>query len=436
MQSPKERFRFAHLSDVHVGAWREARLAKVSMAAFEWMLERCLKEEVDFIVISGDLFDSNIPDLQAVREAAEAMRRVKDRGVRIYVTYGSHDYSVSATSIIDVLDGAGLFTKVVKLESSPEEGDRIRLGFVTDEPTGAKLAGLYGRKNGLESEYYALLDRSPLEREKGFKVFVFHSAIDELRPPGYTYGQSIPLSLFPKGFDYYAGGHVHSTILKEVPRYGYIAFPGPLFGHGFGDLEEIAKGTKRGFFLVDFKEKVEKVSFVQVPLPEVVFESIDADGKSATYVTKGLEKLAGGMECEDKIVLLKVSGRLSSGRTSEVPFDEIRKEIERKGAIMVRINRAGLTSAEMSPGRLSGKTKEEIEESMLKEALSSYSVDPAIDPGVRARIAERLAGGAGLRTAKKLLSSLEQEARDNERKEDFRGRMIKEAKEALGMEAD
>ena len=182
MHSPRDGFRFAHLSDVHVGAWREANLAKVSMEAFEWMLDRCLKEEVDFIVISGDLFDSNIPDLKAVKEAAEAMRRVKDKGVRIYVTYGSHDFSVSATSIIDVLDGAGLFTKVMKLES-PSEGEKLKLGFVTDGPTGAKLAGLFGRKNGLESEYYALLDRPPLERERGFKVFVFHSAIDELRPP-------------------------------------------------------------------------------------------------------------------------------------------------------------------------------------------------------------------------------------------------------------
>jgi exonuclease SbcD len=434
MQPARKRYRFAHLSDVHVGAWREANLAKVSMEAFRWMLDRCVKEEVDFIVISGDLFDSNIPDLGAVREAAEAMRRVKERGVRIYVTYGSHDYSVSATSIIDVLDGAGLFTKVVKLESPPE-GDSVRLGFIVDVPTGAKLAGLYGRKNGLESEYYALLDRAPLEREKGFKVFVFHSAIDELRPPDYMFGQSIPLSLFPKGFDYYAGGHVHSTILKEVPRYGYIAFPGPLFGHGFGDLEEIAKGTKRGFFLVDFTDRVEKVSFVQVPLPEVVFEPLEAEGKSATHVTKALEKLAGGLVCKDKIVLLKVSGRLSSGRTSEVPFDEVRKAIEKKGAIMVRINRAGLTSAEMSPGRLGGKTKEEIEESMLKEALSSYSVDAAVEPDVRTRVASRLAGNAGLRTAKKLMNSLEQEAKDNERKEDFRVRMIKEAKEALGLEA-
>ncbi len=310
------------------------------------------------------------------------------------------------------------------------------MGFVKDEPTGAKLAGLYGRKNGLESEYYALLDRAPLEREKGFKVFVFHSAVDEMRPPGYEFGQSIPISLFPKGFDYYAGGHVHARMLEDVPGYGKIAFPGPLFGHGFGDLEEMAKGTKRGFFLVDFSDKVDDVKFVEVPLPEVIFEKVDAEGMTPAQLTKAMEKMARSMECADRIVLVKVSGSLSSGRTAEVPFERLRKDLEARGAIMVRINRAGLTSADSSRERVTGKTREEIEEGVLKGALSEYKVDPAYDPGLRAEIGGRLADEAGLRTARKLLSSLAQEARDNERKEEFRNRMIREAKEAMRMEGD
>ncbi|HVP22507.1 MAG TPA: DNA repair exonuclease [Conexivisphaerales archaeon] len=434
MPSSKSGHRFAHLSDVHVGAWREAKLARLSMETFQWMLDRCLEEKVDFVVISGDLFDSNIPDLQAVKEAAEAMRKVRERGVSIYVTYGSHDYSVSATSIVDVLDGAGLFTNVVRLGKAAGEGERIRLGFVEDPATGAKLAGLYGRRNGLESEYYRLLDRGPLEREKGFKVFLFHSAIEELRPPGYEFGQSVPISLFPKGFDYYAGGHVHARILEEIPGYGRIAFPGPLFGHGFGDLEEIAKGTKRGFFIVDFGEEVEDVRFVEVPLPKVAFETIDADGKTAAQLTKSLEKLAGSLDCDGTIVLVKVTGRLSSGKTAEVPFDKVRKEMEGKKAIIVRINRAGLTSAETSSAKVSGKTREEIEEYVLGQAVKGYSVEPSLEPGLRAELAGRLSGEAGVRAAKKLLGSLAQEAKENERKEVFRDRMVREAKEALGLE--
>ena len=438
MPSTRTRHRFAHLSDVHIGAWREAKLAKLSMEAFEWMLRKCLEKKVDFIVISGDLFDSNIPDLQAVKQAAEAMKEVKDKGVRIYVTYGSHDYSISATSIIDVLHGAGLFTKVVRIqEPSSEEGDTIKLGFVVDEPTGAKLAGLYGRKNGLESEYYASLDRTPLEQAGGFKIFVFHSAIDELRPPDYAYGQSIPLSLFPMGFDYYAGGHVHSTILKKVEGYGHIAFPGPLFGHGFGDLEEMAQGKKRGFFLVDFGDGVEDVSFIEVPLPGVIFENVEAEGRSPSQVTERLEKIAEELECKDSIVLIKVDGRLSSGRASEVPFDRFRKRLDERGAIMVRINRSSLTSAQAPSAKLSGRTKEEIEEESLRKALASYSVDQGIDDRVaRKFVEERLAGDAGVNTARKLMKSLEQESRENERKEDFRKRIIGEAKEVLRLVVD
>jgi len=186
--------------------------------------------------------------------------------------------------------------------------------------------------------------------------------------------------------------------------------------------------------LVDFAERVEKVSFVEVPLPKVVYTSVDADGRTPSQVTESLERLAGELESRDAIVLVKVSGRLSSGRTSEVPFDRIRKRLEDGGAIMVRVNRASLTSAERSSARLSGKTKEEIEEGTLRGALSSYSVDPAVEAGLREQIAGQLAAEGGLRTARKLLTSLEQEARENERKEEFRTRMIKEAKEVLGME--
>jgi exonuclease SbcD len=425
--------RFAHLSDVHIGAWREEKLARISMDAFRWMLERCLAEKVDFVVISGDLFDSNIPDLQAVKEAAEAMRAVRDAGVSIYVTYGSHDYSVNATSIIDVLSGAGLFTKVVQVEGG-EEG--IRLKFVQDEATGAKLAGLYGRKNGLESEYYALLDRTPLQKERGFKVFVFHSAIDELRPADYAYGQSIPLSLFPKGFDYYAGGHVHSTVLKEVEGYGYIAFPGPLFGHGFGDLEEMARGKVRGFYLVDFSDRVEKVTFIEVPLPRVIYETIDAEGQTPAQVAKELDRTAAAAEVKDRIVLVRVSGRLAAGRASEIPFDKARKALEDRGAILVRINRASLVSAEAPSASLRGRSREEIEDGTLRGAVSSFSVDPAIrDEKARKVLADRLAGEGGVSTAKKLMKALQQESKENERKEDFRNRMARDARGALRLEA-
>ena len=46
-----------------------------------------------------------------------------------------------------------------------------------------------------------------------------------------------PLSLLPKNFDYYAGGHVHIVDSTKIDGYGLIAYPGPLFPNSFSELE-------------------------------------------------------------------------------------------------------------------------------------------------------------------------------------------------------
>ena len=42
------------------------------------------------------------------------MREVTEHGIPIYAIYGSHDYTPTSTSIIDVIASAGLLTKIVK----------------------------------------------------------------------------------------------------------------------------------------------------------------------------------------------------------------------------------------------------------------------------------------------------------------------------------
>jgi hypothetical protein len=53
--------------------------------------------------------------------------------------------------------------------------------------------------------YYEHLDVQPLEQENGYKIFLFHTALSELKPHHLQEIDAHPLSLLPKGFDYYAG---------------------------------------------------------------------------------------------------------------------------------------------------------------------------------------------------------------------------------------
>ena len=133
-------------------------------------------------------------------------------------------------------------------------------------------------------------DKENLEKEKGFKIFTFHNAIIELRSPFANYPEGVPLSCFPKDFDYYAGGHVHEKIEKELPDYGLVTYPGSLFGSTFTDLEHTGKGEKRGFYIIDFDDKITNTKFIDANLVEVIFKQINADKKTARQVEELLNK--------------------------------------------------------------------------------------------------------------------------------------------------
>ena len=336
-------FRFAHLADLHVGAWRERALAEVGLAAVRTAFERCIEERVDFIVIAGDLFDATLPDMAHVRETAEVLRRVGEAGIPVYATYGSHDYSPSATSVIDVLEASGLFMKLMTADVAGEGEDvLVRPRFIVDPGTGAKLAGLSGRQRSLEREYYRRLDHAYLMDEPGFKVFVFHSALDEVLPEHERHAESMPRSFLPPGFDYYAGGHIHTRIEARVPGgRGILAYPGPLLGHQYGDLER-ARDNPRGFFIVTADETVTDLSFVEVPLPPVVLHELQADGRTAGEVAHELESAVASRSHEGAIVLVRARGRLAAGDPREVPFAAAREALDAQGALCVKLSRSGL----------------------------------------------------------------------------------------------
>ncbi|MCD6535737.1 MAG: exonuclease SbcCD subunit D [Thaumarchaeota archaeon] len=418
-------FKFAHIADCHIGANRDPTLRGLELSAFRAAIDRCIEEEVNFILISGDLFHVNVPDMGVANEAVKKLREAKEAGIEIYAIYGSHDYSPNETSMIDVLDSAGLIRKVTK--GRMVEG-KLRLEFITDPGTGAKLAGLFARKRGIERDFFELLDRDSIEREKGFKVFAFHSAITELKPSYLARMDSIPLSLLPRGFDYYAGGHIHQHLLIRMPGYGTIGYPGALFAGYSRDLELSARGEKRGFYIVCFEEGVKDIKFVEIPVCQYVYVEYDANGKNSAEAQRELLKRLAELDVEGKLVVLRIKGELSGGKTSDINSARIRSLlIEEKGALYVSINRFALTSKEYVSMRVSGEDASTIENRLFRENVGAVKVSNSA-----------LKGEAGTNLAMELLKALRQPQKLNEAKKDYEDRILRETidilqlKEVLG----
>ena len=358
--------KFAHLSDTHLGAFRDGLFRELNFQAFEQAVRDALARGVEFLIIAGDLFHNPIPDLRIAQRAARLFAEVREAGVRVYCVFGSHDFAAGAPSLLDILHEARLFRKVVRF-LDPPDGGGIRLQPVED-PSGVLLLGLSGLAGGHDAGYYEELDRKALESLPGPKVFVFHTQIAEVKAPRMGEIRAVPLSQFPRGFHYYAGGHVH--IFTRLDLDGRpLVYSGAPFGATFSDLEE---DVPRGYVLVENWEP----RLIPIRVAEFRRIAVQAEGKTPEEVREQLLNLAESEENEGKIVLLTVRGMLRSGSPAEVGFPDIRRAFLERGAREIWIHRRGLLARPPSAVRVPVQDPSRAEEEVLRATVRTWPISP------------------------------------------------------------
>ena len=414
--------KFAHLADTHLGRQKDEKLRSIEKKVFQNTIDEILKNQVDFVLIAGDFFDINIPNMETQKLAFEQFKKIKDRDIPIYVIYGSHDSSPNSTAAIDLLDSGGFFTKITIAES--EEG-KINLSFFVDPKTGAKITGLPGLKSSRDITYYEQLDRNSLESEDGFKIFMFHGGINEMIKENLPGADFMPLSYLPKNFDYYAGGHMHKFSDESYPDYTHVVYPGTLFsGHPI-DFIDNAKGQQRGFVLVEFEKEIQNVEFIHIPNIEYVLIEINAQNKKIETVDTELKAKIKDSNVKEKLVIIHVEGELSEGKTTEVNFSQIKDELIDNEALYVSINRNQFSSREYNITGAKGSTKDEIETNVFTENIGQLSLEN-----------KKLLEDHGVSLAKFLLKKLGQPKLENEKEGQYEDRMKTDAFGVLEINVD
>lgn len=415
--------RFAHLSDIHLGFQKHEALQKVEQQVFEKIFDECITRKVDFILIPGDLFHVNIPEMRVQKFAFAKFRQIYDAGIPVYAVYGSHDFSPVSNSVIDLLAEVGYITKVTRATSL--ENNKIKLGFVLDKKTGVKIAGLSGLKVGKDREYYEKLDSESLEAESGFKIFLFHGGISEMKTDSGMDGENMPLSLLPRNFDYYAGGHMHKFNAQKFENYENIVYSGTPFAGYHTDLEENAKGQKRGFVLVEFEEKIKNIEFVEIENTNYKIIEINAENRIAESVNKELQDKIRAIDPAQQVVIIKVRGEMTKGKTADVDVSTIRDELNQKGALVVNINKNQLSSKEYSITEAKGANREEIITNVFAENIGQLRFEQ-----------QNLIGEQGIQLAKKLLAGLVLQKLENEKSADYISRIKENAFGILGVDTN
>ena len=227
--------RFIHCADLHLGSrfvgvtsqdeGLGRRLSTATFDALENLVEAANREAVDFVLFSGDVFDSSNETPYARSRFADAVSRINSV---CYIAYGNHDFRRLWEDVIPLPENAIVF--------GPEPEKR----FYPPGPE-AKVC-ITGVSHSRKAHTESLADG--FEPESGFfNIGVVHCDVDAQESP-YS---PVPLkSLTSKGFDYWALGHIHKPMVLSTDP--YVVYPGCTQGRSSKD------SGPRGAYLVTVQD--------------------------------------------------------------------------------------------------------------------------------------------------------------------------------------
>jgi len=406
--------KFAHLSDCHVGSWRDPLMKELNLNYFSYAIDEILKDkDINFVIISGDLFNTAVPSIEALRVVTKKLRQLKNSKIKCYGVAGSHDYSSSGRSMLKVLEDAGLFTDLMKGEVI--DGQMV-LENTVDE-SGAILCGISGKKGSLEKNTnYKIEDISA----KYPRIFVFHSGIKEFLSDDLSQIESIPFESLPNGFDYYAGGHIHYRFMEKTKK-GMIVFPGPTCPNNFKEWMDLEYGT---FVIAEYINKEFVIEEKKINLHKIKSIEIDANKLDSIDVFKKIETELENIE--DKLVLLYVYGKLNSGKSCDIRFDNVIKLATQKGAYWILKNTSNLNKIELNQEIIEVKDINDIELEVINETIESSKL--------KDHKSRHLSFDKQSQIIINLMRSLSVEKQDGENNKDFEVRVQKDFSEFLDNE--
>lgn len=346
--------KFAHITDCHLGGWKQQELQQLNTECFRAAIDNSIKEKVEFILFTGDLFDSAFPPIETLKETFGEFKKLKESGIKSYVIAGSHDFSVSGKTFLDVLEKAGL-CEICKYEENENEVILIPITHKTFH-----IYGYPGKKSSLEIQSLKKLKiKEPYE--KNFRILMLHTTITEAIENQNLPIESISLSELPKA-DYYALGHIHMDFEHQHDGKPVI-YGGPTFPNNFKELEELKGGC---FYIIEVNGFT-KVTKKEIKLKEVI--GFEVEIEDAIIATQKILEEFEKSDLKDKIILLKIYGELKKGKPSDINYQEIRDYLNKKQvySFLKNTSKLELKKTEDIQIEFQSKEMEKVEEVLIKK---------------------------------------------------------------------
>ena len=240
--------KFLHCADLHLDSPMSGlkylpeeifqRLQNSTFKAFTNITDLAIRMEVDFVVISGDIFDGDDRSLRAQAKFRNEMDRLHRHGIHAYVIHGNHDHLGGNWPKMPFPENVHVFGANVEVKK-----------FTKQDGTSAHIYGFSYPERHVTDRW---VERYEKASGANFHIGLLHGHSEGVSEHG-VYAPFQLSELLQKQFDYWALGHIHKReVLNSEPP---IIYPGN--PQGRNRKESGAKGC----YLVSLTERGAEYQF-------------------------------------------------------------------------------------------------------------------------------------------------------------------------------
>lgn len=364
--------KFIHCADLHLDSPFKSRnkmpqnifeaLTESTYKSVTRMIDVAIEEQVDFVIISGDVFDRANRTLKSEIFMKKEFERLKNNGVFAYVIHGNHDPLTEGIKA-KWPDNVSVFKDQVETyHTVSSKGEDVYL---------------HGFSYFMDDTYENKLDDYPANSmNRGIHIGLLHGTYAKSRHQQERYTEFNLETLNSKLYHYWALGHIHvREQLSDLPP---IHYPGNIQGRHKNEYGE------KGFLLVDGDDVYLHTKFI--PVQDIIFAAYTLDVKQLNKqdLYQSIVEFKNRLREQGKLIIQLELYHDGEEEISESDFNEVielLKEDERDLKQFVWIDKLTLKYVNEDQIALLNDIKASYSDNdnIFKESLNSMYMDPKLN---------------------------------------------------------
>lgn len=276
--------KFIHTADLHLDSpflglkshvlpnelWEKVHQS--TFDSFQRIIDDAIEQQVDFVLLAGDLFDREERSVAADAFLVAQLNRLNEHGIEAFISFGNHDYSTADPASFGYPANTLVFGNQVETKQ-----------YTLNDGQVVAISGFSFDKQWITQPM--IQDYPTAVSDVNWNIGMLHGSLSSLNSPEANYAPFTLSELEEKGYDYWALGHIHKR--QSLNEQQTINYSGNTQGR------HINESGEKGYLLVQSDDQHLRTKFV--PTAPIVWDrvAISLDEISADQIVESiLEKVA------------------------------------------------------------------------------------------------------------------------------------------------